>query len=72
MKRCAKVFAVVFLIFVSVASVIKLCFCFWTGLLDGRDSEEVDVWLEENHLENFKDLLVQRGERINQLRRKFV
>jgi hypothetical protein len=67
MKRCAKIFAVVFLIFVSVASVIKLCFCFWSGLLDPHGSDEVDIWLEQNNLVQFKDLFIGRGESLRKL-----
>ncbi|XP_044254864.1 apoptosis-resistant E3 ubiquitin protein ligase 1 isoform X1 [Tribolium madens] len=62
MKRCAKIFAVVFLVFVSVASVIRLCFCFWSGLFDSDNKpDEVDVWLKQNNLAPFKDCFVNKG-----------
>lgn len=65
MKRCAKIFAVVFLVFVSVASVIRLCFCFWSGFFESENKpDKVDEWLEKHHLVPFKDCFVNKGESV--------
>lgn len=59
MTRCAKIFLICSLILASAICVIKLSSCVWAELIEVND--EVDVWLDQNHLSKYKQLFREKG-----------
>lgn len=59
MTRCAKIILLCSLILASAICVIKLSCCVWAELIQVND--EVDVWLEQNHLSKYKQLFKDKG-----------
>ena len=56
-SRCVKILVAIFLSLVFTISLAKLVICLWRDL-DFSDSGrmEVEQWLEQNHLEEYKEL----------------
>lgn len=60
MTRCAKTCAVVLLIFLSSGTFIIHLHNFWEELIDSAP-DEVESWLKQNQLEQYKQLFKDKG-----------